>query len=107
MNQNTTEVQNSEAERIAKEYQDFAYIVSHDLNAPLRHVREFTRLLIGARRDSLNEEEKEYVQFLEKSLKRLDHMQNALLTFSRLNTRAGIFRDVKLQRYCYRCAERT
>lgn len=80
----------SEAESIAKEYQDFAYIVSHDLNAPLRHVKEFTRLLIGSRPGSLNDQEKEYIQFLEKSLGKLDDMQEALLAFSRLNTRFGV-----------------
>lgn len=78
---------------IAKEYEDFAYIVSHDLNAPLRHVTEFTRLLIGSRHDGLNDEEREYVGILEKSLQRLGDMQQALLTFSRLNTRAGPLRE--------------
>lgn len=76
------------ADLIAKEYEDFAYIVSHDLNAPLRHVKEFTRLLVGARREGLSEEEKGYVEYLEKSLQRLDKMQEALLAFSRLNTRS-------------------
>ena len=79
----------NEAERIASEYEDFAYVVSHDLNAPLRHVREFTRLLVGARNDNMSEEEQDYVRFLETSLKKLDDMQQALLKFSRLNTRAA------------------
>ncbi len=75
-------------ESVAKEYEEFAYIVSHDLNAPLRHVREFTRLLIGCQQDNLTEEEQEYVRFLEQSLSKLDDMQEALLVFSRLNTQA-------------------
>lgn len=74
---------------IAKEYEDFAYIVSHDLNAPLRHVKEFTRLLVGGRASNLTTEEREYIRFLENSLGKLDGMQRALLEFSRLNTKAG------------------
>lgn len=81
-----TDSQTDEAQRILQEYQDFAYIVSHDLNAPLRHIREFTRLLIGARRDGLNEEEREYVNLLEGSLSRIDKMQQGLLAFSRVNS---------------------
>lgn len=85
----------SEVERITKEYQDFAYIVSHDLNAPLRHVREFTRLIIGSRQnDNLNEEEKEYIQFLEQSLSRLDEMQKALMQFSRITTQGQPFENI-------------
>ena len=77
---------------VIKEYEDFAYIVSHDLNAPLRHVKEFTRLLIGSRKN-LNEQEKEYVEYLEKSLRKLEDMQHALLMFSRLNTQAGSLKE--------------
>lgn len=82
------------ANQIAEEYKDFAYIVSHDLSAPLRHVKEFTKLLIGGCKENLSEEEQEYVEFLEQSLKKLDNMQAALLTFSRLNTRAGPAREI-------------
>ncbi|MCK6419034.1 MAG: ATP-binding protein [Alphaproteobacteria bacterium] len=83
----------NKANAIAKEYEEFAYIVSHDLNAPLRHIREFTRLLIDARANP-SKEEKEYIGFLEISLRRLDQMQQALLTFSRLNTRAAPLREI-------------
>ncbi|MCB1563677.1 MAG: hypothetical protein KDJ75_08900 [Alphaproteobacteria bacterium] len=82
------------AERIAKEYEDFAYIVSHDLNTPLRHIKEFTRLLVAGRKENLTVEEQEYVEFLERSLSKLDDMQRALLTFSRLNTRSNPSCDV-------------
>lgn len=77
-----------EIERLEKEYQDFAYIVSHDLRAPLRHVKEFTNLLIGSREENLSAEDKEYLFFLNRSLEKIDDMQKALLSFSRLNTRA-------------------
>lgn len=77
--------------QIEEEYEIFAYIVSHDLNAPLRHIREFTRLLIGSRGNNLNDEEKDYVEFLSKSLDKVEKMQNALLSFSRLNTRVEPF----------------
>jgi len=90
------QIERTEAERIAKEYQDFAYIVSHDLNAPLRHVKEFTRLLIGAREDGLNSEEQEYVSLLESSLRKLDNMQQGLLAFSRINTTDPEIQDVDL-----------
>ncbi|MDA1326356.1 MAG: ATP-binding protein [Proteobacteria bacterium] len=71
---------------IAEEYKDFTHIVSHDLAAPLRHIREFTRLLIDARQEDPSADEKEYIKFLEISLRKLNEMQRALLDFSRINT---------------------
>ena len=79
-----------QVEIIAREFEDFVYIVSHDLGAPLRHIREFTRLMIEARGlDSLDQEEMEYVHFLEVSLEKMDKIQQALLEYSRVSTRAG------------------
>ncbi|MCB1782647.1 MAG: hypothetical protein KDI13_01500 [Alphaproteobacteria bacterium] len=75
--------------KVRKEYDDFAYIVSHDLSASLRHIKTFTRLLIAEHQETLSDEEKEYVYFLEQGLHNLEEMQNALLIFSRLNTRAA------------------
>jgi light-regulated signal transduction histidine kinase (bacteriophytochrome) len=74
------------AELIADEYREFVRIVSHDLSAPLRHVREFTRMLIAGRRDGATADEQEYIKFIELALKRLADMQEALLAFSRVNT---------------------
>lgn len=91
-------VEESKAQRIAQEYAEYAYIVSHDLNATLRHVREFSRLLMDARpAENLSQEEKQYLAFLEQSLSRMDEMQQALLSFSRVNTRADAFDNVSTQ----------
>ncbi len=83
-----------QVQRIAKEYEDYAYIVSHDLGAPLRHIREFTKLLLASRQESLTKEEQDYAAFIEKSLEKINNMQTALLAFSRLNTRAGSSRQI-------------
>lgn len=92
--------QNSAAQEninpILKEYEDFAYIVSHDLNAPLRHVKEFTKLLLEARTEPPNQEEQDYINYIEKSLDKLNTMQDTLLEFSRLGTRAHEFQKADL-----------
>jgi len=70
---------------IEKEYQDFVYIVSHDFQAPVRHLKNFTRFLVESRGDP-NEEEQEYIKHIESALQKLEEMQSALLTLSRLST---------------------
>lgn len=85
------------AVRIAKEYEDFAYIVSHDFSAPLRHIREFTKLILDSQKANLDGESLRYAEYLEKSLQKLEDMQQALLSFSRIGTRAVSLRAVSLQ----------
>lgn len=82
---------------IAQEYNEFAYIVSHDLSTLLRHVKEMTRLLVDSTQTHLGEEEKLYVGFLELSLQKLDAMQEALLEFSRINTEGRAFEATSSQ----------
>lgn len=76
---------------IEKEYEEFVYIVSHDLSAPLRHVKEFTRLLLSSIDKDLSPEQASYANFIDLSLRRLDVMQKALLRMSRINTRQAEF----------------
>ncbi|MGH1350848.1 MAG: sensor histidine kinase [Methyloligellaceae bacterium] len=76
-------------EDLRKEYESFAYIVSHDLNAPLRHVKQFSELLMKERKDTATSDELVYMNFLHKALNDLENMQSALLTFSRISTKAG------------------
>ncbi len=84
----------SELAQIKQEYQDYAYIVSHDLSAPIRHIKEITRLLIDSTQRHLGDEERQYVKFLELSLRKLDAMQVSLLEFSRINTQGMPFEEM-------------
>ena len=73
-------------DNLVREYGEFVYIVSHDLNAPLRHLKEFSHLLVNSLENTINDDQKTYVSFINQSLSRLDSMQHALLEFSRINT---------------------
>lgn len=79
-----------------KELNEFTYIVSHDLNAPFRHIREFTKLLINKIDDRVADDEKEYCQYIQNSVEKAEAMLEALLVYSRLNTFAHDFSDIDL-----------
>lgn len=76
-----------------KELEEFAYVVSHDLNAPLRHVREFGKLLMGSLEDKITDDEKEYFHYMQTSVFKAEDMLEALLQYSRLNTQSGPFEN--------------
>lgn len=80
---------------LEKEYEEFVYIVSHDFSAPLWHVKEFTNLLINSMEDRVSDEERIYVNFIEKSIARMGRMQKSLLEFSRLHTNTKNFKSVQ------------
>lgn len=73
--------------RTNAELEQFAYVASHDLQAPLRGIVGFSQLL--ARRldkqlgSTLDGESREYLQFIEDSAHRLRDVINDLLEFSR------------------------
>jgi two-component system, chemotaxis family, sensor kinase Cph1 len=71
---------------LKSEYENFAYIVSHDLKAPVRHIREFSRLLV----DSLNvedgSEEAELVKYVVQGSEKLGILMDELVFFSRLSS---------------------
>lgn len=79
---------------IAKDFQDFVYIISHDFGAPLRHIKQFTQLLLNEREGELSETEQEYAGYIESSIERLETMQDALLAFSRVTTQAAPMEDI-------------
>lgn len=78
-------------DKIAKEFEDFVHIVSHDMAAPQRHIREFTKLLLASIDTPLNDEQKMFREFIEKGLVRVEKMQDALLAFSRVTTQGKEF----------------
>jgi len=66
--------------------ENFAYIASHDLKAPLRSVVSFAHLLKTKIYSELDDKAKEYLDIVVKSSENMQMLINDLLTYSRVKT---------------------
>ena len=77
----------AQLEVINKELEAFSYSVSHDLRAPLRHVREFSKALQVDYGERLDAQGKDYLQRVVAASRRMERLIDDLLELSHLSRR--------------------
>ena len=81
-------------QRSNDELQQFGYIVSHDLTAPLRAVTNYLQLLAGHIEEHLDATDKEYFAFVIDGAQRMHELISALLSYTRVGSPTATFSPV-------------
>jgi light-regulated signal transduction histidine kinase (bacteriophytochrome) len=83
-------------ETLTKEMNQFTYIVSHDLQAPLRMVTGFLELLEKKHGDNLDESGKQFIGYAVKGANKMKSLIFDLLEYSRLSSVINEYSEVDL-----------
>ncbi|MGE5402735.1 MAG: ATP-binding protein [Ignavibacteriales bacterium] len=84
----------TELERSNRELEQFAQIVSHDLQEPLRTVSQFTKLLLDKNKGELNPQSQEFASFITEGTNRMTLLLRDLLKYARLTSQARPFETI-------------
>ena len=85
-----------EIEKINKQLDEFVYIVSHDLKAPLRGISTLTTFIDDELASQPNEKIKELLVLMKSRTNRLQNLITAVLEYSRLSSTKGAKENVNV-----------
>jgi two-component system sensor kinase FixL len=75
---------NQEVENVNQELKDFAYIVSHDLKAPLRGIKTLVDWITADCADKLNGDSRQQINLLTSRVSRMHNLIDGILQYSRV-----------------------
>jgi two-component system sensor kinase FixL len=74
----------AQLDSINKELKEFAYVVSHDLKAPLRAISQLTHWISADYTEALDHKGREMMDLILKRVKRMDGLIEGVLSYSRI-----------------------
>ncbi|MBC7694526.1 MAG: PAS domain-containing protein [Burkholderiales bacterium] len=92
----TLEEKNTFLERMNKELETFTYVSSHDLQEPLRKIKNFASCLLLEEKHNLSRPGKNYLVRMRETVNRMQMLIEDLLAYSRVKSKGHVFEKTNL-----------